>query len=57
MVALFKLWRDMQKTLAAVVMTAAPEAVYAIEPFTPLTAPATSLNTNEDTNPFLLPDG
>ena len=47
----------MKKTLAAVIIATVSTAANAIDSFTPLTAPATSLNTNEATNPFLLPTG
>jgi hypothetical protein len=47
----------MKKTIAAVIIATAPTAANAIDFFIPLTAPATSLNTNEATNPFLLPTG
>jgi len=47
----------MRKTLAAVIIATASTGANAIDPFIPLTAPATSLNTNEATNPFLLPTG
>ena len=47
----------MNKMLAAVFVATVPTGANAIDSFTPLTAPATSLNTNEATNPFLLPAG
>ena len=47
----------MKKTIAAFIIATAPAVANAIDPFTPLTAPATSSNTNEATNPFLLPTG
>ena len=47
----------MKKTLIAFIIATASTGALAIDPFTPLTAPATSLNTNETTNPFLLPTG
>ncbi|MDH3888893.1 MAG: PhoX family protein [Gammaproteobacteria bacterium] len=47
----------MKKTIAALIITTAPAVANAIDSFIPLTAPATSLNTNENTNPFLLPAG
>jgi hypothetical protein len=47
----------MKKTIAAFIIATAPTAANAIDPFIPLTAPATSFNTNEATNPFLLPTG
>ena len=47
----------MKKTIAAFLIATAPTAANAIDPFIPLTAPATSFNTNEATNPFLLPTG
>ena len=47
----------MNKTLVTVILATVSTGVHAIDPFTPLTAPATSLNTNEATNPFLLPAG
>lgn len=45
-----------KSVIAALVATAAGNA-YAIDPFTPLTAPATLSNTNQSSSPFLLPDG
>jgi len=47
----------MNKTIAAFIIAMAPTAANAIDPFIPLTAPATSSNTNEETSPFLLPTG
>ena len=47
----------MKKTLIAVIIATASAGAHAIDPFVPLTAPATSSNTNEVTNPFLLPAG
>jgi len=47
----------MKKTIAAFIIATAPAVASAIDPFIPLTAPATSSNTNEATNPFLLPTG
>ena len=47
----------MNKTIAALIIATAPAVANAIDPFIPLTAPATSFNTNEATNPFLLPTG
>ena len=47
----------MKKTIAAFIIATAPTAANAIDPFIPLTAPATSFNTNEASNPFLLPTG
>ena len=47
----------MKKIIIAVILTTASAGAHAIDPFIPLTAPATSLNTNEATNPFLLPAG
>ncbi len=48
----------MKKTLLAASIAAAMcSNAYAIEAFTPLTNSATSSNTSENTNPFLLPSG
>ena len=47
----------MKKIIIAVIMATASAAAHAIDAFIPLTAPATSSNTNEATNPFLLPAG
>ena len=47
----------MKKILIAVIIATASTAAHAIDPFVPLTAPATSSNTNEATTPFLLPTG
>ncbi len=47
----------MKKTIAAFIIATAPAVANAIDPFIPLTAPATSSNTNEASNPFLLPTG
>ncbi len=47
----------MNKTLITIMMVTVSTAAHAIDPFIPLTAPANTLNTNEATNPFLLPAG
>lgn len=47
----------MNKTLLAAVIGMVCANAYAIDPFTPLTASATSGNTNENTQPFKLPAG
>jgi hypothetical protein len=47
----------MKKSIAAFMIATASTAANAIGPFIPLTAPATSSNTSEATNPFLLPTG
>ena len=47
----------MNKTLIAIIIATASTMAHAIDPFTPLTAPANAGNTNEATNPFLLPVG
>ena len=47
----------MKNTLIAIIIATASTTAHAIDPFTPLTAPANSGNTNEATNPFLLPAG
>lgn len=47
----------MNKTLIAIIIATASTTAHAIDPFTPLTAPANAGNTNEATNPFLLPVG
>lgn len=47
----------MKKTLATMLIASVSTAAHAIDPFTPLTAPANSGNTNEATSPFLLPEG
>ncbi|MBS4051429.1 MAG: DUF839 domain-containing protein [Methylomonas sp.] len=47
----------MNKTLLAAVIGMVCANAYAIDPFTPLTASATSGNTNENTKPFKLPAG
>ncbi len=47
----------MKKALLASAIALACSNVFAIGPFTPLTASATSSNTNENTQPFLLPSG
>ena len=47
----------MKKTIAAVIIATASTAANAIDPFIPLTAPATASNTSEASNPFLLPTG
>ena len=47
----------MKKTLIAIIIATVSTAAHAIDTFTPLTAPANSGNTNEATNPFLLPVG
>lgn len=47
----------MKTILIAVILAAASTGAYAIDPFTPITAPATSSNTAEATSPFLLPPG
>jgi len=47
----------MTKTLLATAIALASANALAIGPFTPLTASATSANTSENTQPFLLPSG
>lgn len=47
----------MKKTLLASAIALLSANAFAIGPFTPLTASATSSNTSENTNPFLLPSG
>ena len=47
----------MKNTLIAIIIATASTTAHAIDPFTPLSAPANSGNTNEATNPFLLPAG
>lgn len=47
----------MRKTLVAAILAANCHTASAIEPFTPLTASATLVNTNENAGPFLLPAG
>ena len=47
----------MKRIIIAVIIAATSAGAHAIDPFVPLTAPATSSNTNEATNPFLLPAG
>jgi len=48
---------EMKKTLVAVLFTAASTGTQAIDSFAPLTQPATSQNTNENSSPFVLPPG
>ncbi|MDY6828947.1 MAG: DUF839 domain-containing protein [Pseudomonadota bacterium] len=47
----------MKRTLLATLVVAASTGAHAIEPFDALSAPGTASNTNESTNPFVLPDG
>ncbi len=47
----------MKKTLITIIIATVSTTAHAIDPFTPLTAPANSGNTSEATNPFLLPVG
>ena len=47
----------MNKTLIAIIIATVSTTAHAIDPFTPLTAPANPGNTTEATNPFLLPVG
>ena len=47
----------MKKILIAAIIASVSTTAHAIDYFTPLTAPANSGNTNETTNPFLLPSG
>ena len=47
----------MKNTLIAIIIATVSTTAHAIDPFTPLPAPANSGNTSEATNPFLLPAG